>query len=207
MIPKIIHQTYKTADLPWFFKKGQDSVKEHFPEWEYRFWTDVDLHAFVYENYPQYMEKWLSLDRQIKRVDLWRLLVLHKHGGLYCDLDVQWRRNPEDYLSGNFITYESTQARVKKWEFAGNAVMASEAGNPMLLDAVDWMLGLKPELDPSFHTGPRALGIFLTLHPQYPISIWGPELVDNSRCADGIREAILAVHHRYGTWHIRSKNP
>ena len=39
-IPKIIHQTWKTKDLPQNYKKWSNSIKKMHPDWTYILWTD-----------------------------------------------------------------------------------------------------------------------------------------------------------------------
>jgi mannosyltransferase OCH1-like enzyme len=43
MIPKIIHQLWKTADVPPAFLHWQSSWREMHPDFEYRLWTNADL--------------------------------------------------------------------------------------------------------------------------------------------------------------------
>jgi hypothetical protein len=35
LIPKIIHQTYRTEDIPEHWKEGQKALKELHPDWQY----------------------------------------------------------------------------------------------------------------------------------------------------------------------------
>lgn len=41
-VPKILHQTWKTKDLPDKWKQAQRSCIDLHPDYEYRFWTDDD---------------------------------------------------------------------------------------------------------------------------------------------------------------------
>lgn len=209
MIPRIIHQTWKTAEPEyWVFKKGQASVKKHLPDWLYKLWTDDDLERFVQQHYPRFFQSWLALDKHIKRVDVARLLILHCHGGLYCDLDVVWHQSPEPWLEGkSLVSYVSTQAKVKEWQFMGNAMMAAEPHHPFFLESVEWMFSLPPNSGVLFHTGPRALGKFLAEHGGgHLVTLFGPDLFDNEKCVDGIGKSILGCHIRAATWqHDRIK--
>lgn len=214
MIPKIIHQTYKTADLPWFFKKGQDSVKEHFKDWEYRFWTDEDLDRFVQEHYPRFYQQWLALDRHIKRVDTARYMLLHHFGGVYADLDLVFKKPIDEILNEDvgLFFYRSTQALVKNWSFLGNAWLASEPNQDFWIELLEWIfLQKKTDADPAHHTGPWAIGTFYNrlyfVGKCPPMTIFGPDIFDNEKCFDGVGKAEYGTHGRYGTWHIRNKNP
>jgi mannosyltransferase OCH1-like enzyme len=46
-IPKIIHQTWKTENVPWKWKLYQKKVKQLHPDWEYKLWTDKNNMEFV----------------------------------------------------------------------------------------------------------------------------------------------------------------
>jgi hypothetical protein len=49
MMPRIIHQTWKTEAIPPQWQAAQRSWRDAHPEWEYRFWTDEDLDRLVRE--------------------------------------------------------------------------------------------------------------------------------------------------------------
>jgi mannosyltransferase OCH1-like enzyme len=87
-IPKIIHQTYKSNDLPHHFKVWREECIRLNPEWEFKLWTDEDNLQLVEEHYPHMLELYNSYDWYIKRVDMARYLILHKFGGLYMDFDM-----------------------------------------------------------------------------------------------------------------------
>lgn len=53
MIPKIIHQTWKTKELPTDVKNWHLKIKELHPGWDVRLWTDEDNLALVKEHFPQ----------------------------------------------------------------------------------------------------------------------------------------------------------
>lgn len=87
MIPKIIHQTYKSIDLPETFKMCQDKVIELHPDFEYRFYTDKDMYEFIEKDFPDYYENFMKLPRKIMQVDMFRYFLMYKYGGLYLDMD------------------------------------------------------------------------------------------------------------------------
>lgn len=203
MIPRIIHQTWKTSEnLPWFFKKGQDSVAEHMPDWEYRFWTDCDLESFVQRDYPKFFNRWISLDQPIKRVDTARYMILHRYGGMYADLDFTFKKGVEPLLGGSpLFFYRTTQAMKKKWDFLGNALMLSEPNLPFWIGLLEFMFSLPDSTPVLSHTGPMALGKYYSMLPEKPeCTILGPNIFDNEKCADGVGKAEYGHHCRTGTW-------
>ena len=204
MIPKIVHQTWKSADFEyWIFKRSQASVKEHLPDWEYRFYTDNDLSNFVLANYPEYHKRWTLLDKPIKRVDVARYFLLHHFGGLYADLDFILTRPLDELLDDQhrLYFYRSNEAIVKDWQFLGNAFMISAPGEAFWIELVDFVFSLPNTTHVLHHTGPRAVGAFYeTLVDRSAIQVFGPNEFDNDRCASGVGEHRYGYHVRAATW-------
>lgn len=89
MIPKIIHQTYKSAQLPQEILPIVAELKQKNPDWEYRFYTDDDVLNYLKTHAD---ERILDAYRRINPVygaakaDLFRYLVLYHEGGVYLDI-------------------------------------------------------------------------------------------------------------------------
>ena len=89
MIPRIIHQTAKTENIPDQWRAYQDTVKSLHPSWEYRLWTDEANLALVSQSAPQWLQLYTALPRNIMRADMIRYIILQLVGGLYLDLDYE----------------------------------------------------------------------------------------------------------------------
>ncbi len=89
MIPKIIHQTWKTKNLPVQLKKWHDQIKRLHPGWEIKLWTDEDNLALVKEHFPLLLNSYNTLQYNIMRVDLIRYIYMAIYGGYYLDLDYE----------------------------------------------------------------------------------------------------------------------
>ncbi len=204
MIPGVVHQTWKNAEVThWIFQRSQASVQEHLSDFEYRFWTDKDLESLIEEDYPEYLDRWQNLSAPIKRVDLARCLILHKHGGVYADLDFIFTGRVSEILTDeiDLFFYKSTQAIVNEWDFLGNALMGAAAGHPFWIEFVEHALELPSNTPVLKHTGPRALGRFVEQMPDKPdIKVFGPDFFDNQNCGDGTGEAAYGHHVRTATW-------
>lgn len=87
-VPKVIHQTWKSTDLPDHWKPSAEAWQRLHPDWVYLLWTDGDIEAYIKGLRPQAWALFQSLPHMIQRVDLWRYFVLHDFGGLYADLDI-----------------------------------------------------------------------------------------------------------------------
>ena len=103
MIPQIIHQTWKTNDIPDRFAAAQESWIRHHPGWQYVFWSDDGIEALVRESYPQFLDIFRSYPDQIQRVDAARYMILYKHGGFYVDLDIACERPLEPLCSAEVV--------------------------------------------------------------------------------------------------------
>lgn len=89
MIPRIIHQTYKTKHLPPQLQQISEDIQKTCPEFEYRLYDDDDIVNFIKENYD---EETLTLYNRINpklgmaRADFFRYLLMYKVGGVYLDI-------------------------------------------------------------------------------------------------------------------------
>lgn len=204
MIPKIVHQTWKTTKFEyWVFKRSQASVREHLGGWDYRFWTDADLERLVREEYHQHHEAWAALDRPIKRVDMARCFLLHRFGGIYADLDFIFKQPLDELIDARhqIYFYRSHEAISKDWKFLGNAFMMSAPGESFWLDLVAYQLSLPAETPVLHHTGPRSIGTFWeTLDDRSHIRVFGPDEFDNERCETGVGSSRYGCHVRTATW-------
>ena len=69
MIPRILHQTWKTNVVPDRFVEFQQSWRRHHPAWEYRLWSDAENQDLIEQEYPQFAEFYRRLPYPILRVE------------------------------------------------------------------------------------------------------------------------------------------
>mmetsp|Transcript_10132 Transcript_10132/g.30353 ORF Transcript_10132/g.30353 Transcript_10132/m.30353 type:complete len:836 (-) Transcript_10132:2926-5433(-) len=136
LIPKIIHQTYKSANVPERVKPYMLSWKRFNPGWDIRFYDDAACIEFVSREFPEYLEAYKALPKHVERSDFFRYMVVLRLGGVYADLDTECRRPmselilPKDSLIGGweneFARPQDAEARhyvrnrqVLQWVFAG----------------------------------------------------------------------------------------
>lgn len=92
MIPKIIHQTWKTHQVPPNCTTLVETWKRQNPNWDYKLWSDADLDAFVAEHYPAFLGVFRAYPKGIQRADAGRYLLLEHFGGIYADIDTECLR-------------------------------------------------------------------------------------------------------------------
>ena len=86
MIPKVIHQTWKTKVLDAKLQEWTSSWRRLNPSWKYQLWDDDDCEKFMQAHYPNLMSVYKALT-PVQRADLFRYGVLYVHGGFYADID------------------------------------------------------------------------------------------------------------------------
>jgi mannosyltransferase OCH1-like enzyme len=110
-LPKIIHQTWKTSQIPEHWQKSQDEWIRFHPGWTYCLWTDEDIETYIRLTRPHAWPLFQSMTYAIQRVDLFRYFIMHDFGGLYSDLDIVPLKCIESYLiPGNIFVVESANS-------------------------------------------------------------------------------------------------
>ena len=148
MIPKLIHQTYKTRDVPDAARPMMATWADMNPGWEVRFWDDAACLEMVRVAFPEYALAYESLPKNVERSDFFRYLVVLRFGGVYSDIDAtcvqpldSWIRGSDSLVvgwEGEFGTDEMAYSRhfvrrrqVLNWAFAG------AKGHPALREVCD----------------------------------------------------------------------
>lgn len=89
MIPRIIHQTWKTDDVPARFRAYCATWRDRNPGWDCSLWTDRDLLEFVANHYPAHLDTFCGYKNGVQRADAARYMLLHHFGGFYMDIDTE----------------------------------------------------------------------------------------------------------------------
>ena len=125
-IPRTIHRVWLGGKpMPEEHEHFGRSFAQHHPNWEMRLWTDADLPALGIG----------AAERKRARThselsNLVRYEVLHRHGGVYVDTDVECRRPLTPLLRGidAFAALEVPGG-------IGSAILGSVAGHPVFARA------------------------------------------------------------------------
>eukprot|EP00210_Caulerpa_lentillifera_P001107 g1068.t1 len=108
-IPRIIHQTYKSEKLPSGMVSLVKSWIDMNPNWTYRFYNDTDCLEFVKNEFPQYLDAYKSLPKNVERSDFFRYMVILRFGGVYADLDTECRQSFDEFI-------EDSDSLIVGWE-------------------------------------------------------------------------------------------
>lgn len=197
-VPKIVHQTWKTVDVPTAWASSRDSWRRLHPDWLYVLWTDADIEAYIKSTRP---ELWAFMSTGLKwpiqRVDLWRYVALHDFGGIYSDLDIEPVKDTEEALSAVPAAPWGTVYLVPSANMDGvytNAFMISSLGADAKAfwaslvshcttwrednSAYDTVMSVMRHMEIMLSTGPLALTRVANRHNKavvvLPRTLWNP---------------------------------
>lgn len=156
-VPKIIHHIAPKNENDWHYKWKEclQSWLDYFPDFQHMFWDDEDIEKLVDEEYSWYKKYYNLYDKNIKRYDMARPLILYKYGGIYADMDYITYRNFYDLIPNNKISTPISPLR--QHEYFQNALFISNRLNPfwlMIIDSSIDFINIKPVLD---STGPKLI--------------------------------------------------
>ncbi|AJW04859.1 Sur1p [Saccharomyces cerevisiae YJM1401] len=130
LIPKIIHQTYKTEDIPEHWKEGRRKCLDLHPDYKYILWTDEMAYEFIKEEYPWFLDTFENYKYPIERADAIRYFILSHYGGVYIDLDDGCERKLDPLLAFPAFLRKTSPLGVS------NDVMGSVPRHPFFLKAL-----------------------------------------------------------------------
>ena len=219
MIPKIIHQTWKTHDVPENCRSWIESWKTLNPEWKHILWSDDELDEFVSKHYPDFLTIFRGYKLGVQRADAARYLLLHHFGGVYTDIDTECLMSldifaNEDRIvfcdepkahSANYITARGLERMIF------NGTMASPAQHPFWLDLLKNLERNHYSSMVLDSTGPMILSATVQKHRnQNTFSFNSPHLycgkavfgkhLTEKRTGDYSNFAV-SIHHWIGTWY------
>jgi len=160
LIPKIIHQTAPKDKTKWYpiWNKCHQTWLNHFPKPDYKhiMWHDEDLDTFVKNEFPYfYNNTYKFYNKNIKKIDSARYLILYKYGGIYADMDYMCLKNFYDILPQDKISI--SESPYKENEELQNALMISPPNNTFWLDVIKLAEQRKYSYDILYSTGPQLL--------------------------------------------------
>ena len=135
MIPKIIHQTWKTNQIPEKFRIWHDSLIQLHPGWEIKLWTDEDNLELVKQHFPHLLTAYNALQYNIMRVDLVRYMYMSVYGGFYLDLDYELFIPLDVAAPGLQLMLPVSRESGKP--MIGNCIFGSVPGNLFWKDILD----------------------------------------------------------------------
>jgi hypothetical protein len=186
-VPKKIWQTYKTNfhELPRYASDAAHTWVFLNPIWDYGYMNDEEMLKFVEENFDsEWVEIFKACPLGVMRADIWRIMVVYIHGGIYADLDtvcnVQIDKWMPQLRDKKLIVNAEHEVHIQQWTFA------AEPRHPALKHTLDLIKeGLEnPDYnDPHFvHvlTGPKAFTVGILDY----LGMW--DIENKIELADGV---------------------
>lgn len=226
MIPKIIHQSWKTKTLGTIEEQYANTWKTLHPQYEYWLHTDEDNLELVTNYYPQWLALYLGYKFDIQRADLARYMYMHQYGGIYADLDLECLRPIDDLLVGRsaVLVKEPDENFVCISNLIANYFLASVRGSNFFFEVLKSILidsrkdyTRNKFADVLLSTGPvRLMNVYADCSLQrielpyiFDSSIFTPfthkEILNNRDGLDGLHQRVsksaYGIHHFHGSWH------
>ncbi len=214
MIPKLIHQTWKTNDIPRKWHRFANTVQALNPDWKYKVWSDADNDEFVKTEYPEFYDIFTGFSRGIMRADVIRYLLMYKIGGVYLDLDYEMIK-PFDFGDCEIVLPLS---RSKKYgdpkDELGNCFFASAPGHKFWSDVIDDLKNDPPAVTDYTQiveaTGPSLLTRIYNTNDYPDICLperlmYHPPSPHNRKDIEQIKNngISMGIHHLWGSWKER----
>lgn len=227
-IPKRIIQTGRSRDLPLKAKAAVAGLRALNEDFEYLFFDDMEVVAFIKREFPQYREIFDSFRFRIQKYDFFRYLAVFRLGGFYFDTDVFFAAGLGELLEHScvFPFEELTLSRYLRREYQmdweiGNYAFGAAEGHPFL-DAViqncvraqretEWVKPMMSGIPGLFHsefyvlntTGPGLLSRTLAENADAArqLTVLFPEDVCDERTWHQFGQ--FAIHAMDGSWRTK----
>jgi mannosyltransferase OCH1-like enzyme len=217
VIPKILHQTSKTIEVPEKWRPLQAKLKELHPGWEYRHWDDEANLKLLQDHRPDLLTVYESMPRPIMKADMIRYVYMQLFGGVYLDTDYEFVRPFPQFDQSLVLPRESADDQPI---YLGNCVFGSEAGHPFWSAVLDSLLadppGKKTWLDehgvlaltgPGFLTRIYNEGFSQDLSILVPPkSAFHPPIPRDNQSYLGLLKGgeTIGIHYCFGSWRALS---
>jgi inositol phosphorylceramide mannosyltransferase catalytic subunit len=233
VIPRILHQVWKTDALPLAWKDQVLSWRRHHPDWQFRIWSDEEAHALVAESFPDLLATYEGFTYDIQRADAIRYLILLRHGGIYADLDLECLRPIEPLLAGRSLVAGRAPSfhacELGRQEMVCNSFLAAAPGHPVLealLRHLDQRREIVTHDEVLASTGPLFLSAMLDRYGSDDVVLLGSHVFSpftngsapfrmlarggsqgDAVRADALTSGSYGIHHYANSWVINLKGP
>lgn len=210
-IPRIIHQTWKTQDVPDWAEPAAFSWKDKNPEYEYRIWDDRAARKLIEERYPELLPAFNNHMAPVQRADVFRYAVIHAFGGVYADIDVMCEVPVKDWIDHDLFNVDivlgweaiSSRKAIEARHFAVEFQLcqwtfAAAPGNWLLRSVLDEIVNYyetgqhKESVSIIRSTGPGmfSMAIHRALKRRYNITFGEPPLTKDALLGSGAEHRV-----------------
>ena len=98
----------------------------------YHLWSADEVDTLIHDHYPEFLKMYKAVRYPVMRVDIGRIVILHRYGGLYSDLDVSPNRS--EFTQYPLAFCKVPPGRLPKEDgFYDMEVIIAVAGHPLLI--------------------------------------------------------------------------
>jgi len=215
-IPRILHVSMKSRCLPRDLARTMDRWKETLPNYSIFFHDDEAVARLIDQDWPQFPDLHRAmrciLYKGAMKIDVWRVLILYKYGGVYTDID-NWPTDKfkestiRSDLSGFF--FQDAYTRPSQWFMAvePHHPLMGLAMNRIILNVMNLGNLRKPQV--VLVTGPHAMksAYIYFLAPTCCNGTVKEQIFQNDVVLDGIldkkvlktrHKGLIIIKHQYG---------
>lgn len=205
MIPKIIHYCwFGDKEIPQTFIDYIDGWKKAMPEFEYMFWTNVDLPLQIpYISTAYNNKKWANLSNYM------RLHAIYKYGGIYLDTDVELIKKFDELLKESCFFGIENQIDENKF-IINNAIFGSVKKHWFIKVCKDNLLSKFDGLEDANESSPKLTTEMFFLKNKYidstndiklfPPDYFYPYHFTEKFNLNSITPNTYCIHHWAKTW-------
>lgn len=137
-IPKIVHQTFKTAKLPLLTRWHISRFRKMNPHYAYEFYDDKRIEQFLEQEFdPELLSLYKRINIGAAKADFFRYAVLYKKGGVYVDIDSSINSSLDEFIKPDdsaIITHEGDASLFAQW------ALIYSPGHPFLKKTIEMVL-------------------------------------------------------------------
>lgn len=137
-IPKIIHQTFKTSQLPLLTRWHISRFRKKNPEYAYEFYDDARIDSFLLQEFgTEVLSAYKRINIGAAKADFFRYAVLYKKGGIYVDIDSGINSQLDSFIKADdmaIITREGDPTLFAQW------ALIYSPGHPFLKKTMEMVL-------------------------------------------------------------------
>lgn len=168
VIPKVIHQTYHSKNLPPEIQENIQYLKTLNPEWELKLYDDDEILNYIKSHYPNLVDIYNKINPiyGAAKADFFRYLVVYNEGGVYLDIkssmskplnDIlkaedryllcHWQNGPDDFHPniGFHDCIESPYGEFQQWH------LVATKGHPFLKAVIENVCNNIQNYNPYIH--------------------------------------------------------
>lgn len=220
-IPKIIHQTYYSKNLPPPIQSNIEQLKSNNPDWDFRLYDDQDIENYIQLHFPELFTTYKKINPKYgaAKADFFRYLVMYQDGGVYLDIksglekpldsiirnDDQyilsyWPRNYPKIMQGQHKGITNPTGEYQQW------YIISVPGHPFLKSVINNVCCNIGNYNPFFHDF-GSWGVFNLTGPIayteaiYPILNQYPHRMEKDHTDLGLIYCAIDSKNPYGGHH------